>query len=99
MRRKVEYSRQTLSTPNPIARFAHKKRYSFSLALAKKFLKDGQSLLDYGCGTGDFLNKVETFGRNLQLYGFDPESKHSSEKYQIVVNIVIQLWFFRHDLC
>ena len=51
----VPYNRQTLDTPNPIARFAHKVRYQRALELAQTKLISGGTLLDIGCGDGTFL--------------------------------------------
>lgn len=57
MNKKVGYSKQTLESPNPIARYAHRKRYELSVGKAIKVLGKNASLLDYGCGEGDFLKK------------------------------------------
>lgn len=81
---KVAYSRQTLETPNPIARFAHRKRYELSIEQAVGFLGSDKVLLDFGCGKGDFLNKISELKPNSKLLGFDPESGHASSKYNIV---------------
>ena len=85
--KKISYSKQTLETPNPIARFAHKKRYEFSFRKTLQFLNRNGVLLDYGCGKGDFLNRISDLRPSTILYGFDPESGHASEKYDIISNI------------
>jgi SAM-dependent methyltransferase len=81
-----DYAQQTLNTPNPIARFAHRKRYELSIGRVIKALGPGQSLLDFGCGKGDFLNQIAEARKDVKLFGFDPESGHSSAHYQITTD-------------
>lgn len=81
---KVDYSRQTLNAPNPIARFAHRKRYELSIENVSNLLKEGQALLDYGCGKGDFLIEISRLRSDVRLFGYDPESGHTSEKYNVI---------------
>ncbi|MCK9188440.1 class I SAM-dependent methyltransferase [Acidithiobacillus sp.] len=83
---KVNYSKQTLKTPNPIARFAHTKRYQLSTGRVLKYLGDKQTLLDYGCGKGDFLNEIFELRNDAKLLGYDPESGHFSERYNIITD-------------
>jgi SAM-dependent methyltransferase len=79
--RTVSYAAQTLDTPNPIARYAHRKRYEASFARVSGDVRDGGTVLDYGCGQGDFLNTLADLRPDLTLYGFDPESGHEAERY------------------
>lgn len=81
---KIDYARQTLETPNPVARFAHKKRYKLSVVSALSALREGGSLLDYGCGKGHFLDRIVSLRQDAKLYGYDPESRHASEAYQVI---------------
>ncbi len=83
----VNYSKQTLQNPNPIARFAHKKRHELSVERILKILGGKQTLLDYGCGKGDFLIEISERRDDVKLLGFDPESGHFSEKYIITQNM------------
>lgn len=76
------YARQTLDTPNPIARFAHQRRHRLSIGKAMELLDQGQILLDYGCGQGAFLSALREQRPDLRLLGFDPESKHGSDDYE-----------------
>jgi SAM-dependent methyltransferase len=84
MSRHISYEKQTLETPNPIARYAHKKRYAYSFALVDKELKSNGKLLDFGCGKGDFLNEFFRIRPDARLLGFDPESNHTPKDYAAV---------------
>lgn len=72
----ISYDRQTLDNPNPIARFAHRVRFSYAKTLAVSFMNEGSALLDYGCGEGRFLSEVHLElnrrGITCSLYGYDP---------------------------
>jgi SAM-dependent methyltransferase len=81
MSTEVPYSKQTLQTPNPVARYAHGKRYKIGLDKVKKNLKDYGSLLDYGCGEGDFLYALSELMPDATLFGYDPYSGHIPEQY------------------
>lgn len=80
----VSYSRQTLDTPNPIARFAHRRRYEMSISFAAQESGRGQTLLDYGCGEGHFLEILAKRRPDLGLVGFDPYSQHGGGAYRKV---------------
>jgi 2-polyprenyl-3-methyl-5-hydroxy-6-metoxy-1,4-benzoquinol methylase len=82
MSSKVQYSKQTLDTPNPIARFAHKARYKFSLVKTLEYLGNNGILLDFGCGDGSFLNRLAMVRSDAVLYGFDPEADQNSGPYE-----------------
>ncbi len=82
--RTVSYSAQTLDTPNPIARYAHRQRYKASFDRATRDVRQGGTVLDFGCGEGDFLNTLAELRPDLSLYGFDPESDHVPERYRLV---------------
>jgi 2-polyprenyl-3-methyl-5-hydroxy-6-metoxy-1,4-benzoquinol methylase len=68
----VPYHKQTVNTPNPIARFAHKARYKHSLELAQRHLSDSGTLLDIGCGDGTFLHKLAAIRPMATLLGYEP---------------------------
>jgi hypothetical protein len=53
----LSYDRQTVNSPNPLARFAHRNRMKKSVQLALSKLGDGP-LLDYGCGSGFFISEI-----------------------------------------
>ena len=53
----TSYAQQTIDSPNPVVRYAHRSRMRRSLELALTRLGSGK-LLDYGCGSGVFLAEV-----------------------------------------
>lgn len=68
----VAYDRQTINTPNPLARFAHRRRTSVAVEAAIRWLPDRGLLFDFGCGPGDYLERVKAARPDLELIGFDP---------------------------
>ena len=84
MSRTVSYSAQTLETPNPVARYAHRQRYKVSFDRVTSDVRPGGTVLDYGCGQGDFLNALADLRPDLTLLGFDPESDHQPDRYAAV---------------
>jgi len=81
---RVPYNKQTLDTPNPIARFSHRARYKISFNKVLEYLSSNGVLLDFGCGDGSFLLNIATVRPHVVLYGFDPESEQNSESYNRV---------------
>lgn len=53
----ISYSRQTVDSINPLARFAHRNRIQKSISLALAIPCSGR-VLDYGCGSGVFLSAL-----------------------------------------
>lgn len=66
------YDRQTLDNPNPLARFAHRRRFAYSVAMIEQLLPEGGRLLDYGCGPGRFLQALAAKRPDAELVGYDP---------------------------
>ena len=89
MKKLVSYDRQTLNTPNPVARFAQRRRFAVSLDLVSQSVPDKGRLLDFGCGTGSFLVQLGRMKSGLDLFGFDPESGHVAQDYKHVDNMEI----------
>lgn len=87
MSQDVPYDRQTLKTPNPIARFAHRRRYVTTLDLVSGLVPPRGRLLDFGCGTGSFLQQLAAVAPGLELFGFDPESGHVAQHYVHVTSM------------
>lgn len=87
--RTVDYRTQTLDTPNPIARYAHRQRYRASFERVAGAgtngdgggVRRGGTVLDFGCGQGDFLHELAALRPDLTLLGFDPESGHVADRY------------------
>lgn len=69
----VKYHSKTYDSPNPVIRFAHRRR----LATALDFVGTGHTgrLLDYGCGDGLFLHMFAAKAGNTQCTGFEPYMK------------------------
>jgi SAM-dependent methyltransferase len=72
MARTVSYARQTLDSPNPLARFAHRSRYKVSLDLADRLLPQHGALVDFGAGEGTFLDKFQARRADAQLTAIEP---------------------------
>ncbi len=63
----MSYSDYTYNSKNPLVRFAHRQRFKISLDFSNP--KDGDKILDYGCGDGKFLNSIKA---NCILVGYEP---------------------------
>lgn len=70
--RRVSYARQTLDSPNPLVRFAHRRRLDRSLTLADRLLPRGGTLLDFGAGEGAFLAQFAARRGDARLLAVEP---------------------------
>jgi SAM-dependent methyltransferase len=68
----VSYERQTVDSPNPIARFAHRSRAAKSVGLAEKYLPPNGVVVDFGAGTGLFLSTLGDKRPDAVLYAIEP---------------------------
>ena len=68
----VSYDRQTVNTPNPLARFAHRSRVAKSVALADKYLPQKGVVVDFGAGTGLFLSTLGDKRPDATLFAIEP---------------------------
>ena len=69
---KIDYSKQTLNHPNPIARFAHQNRHRKCILLANNLLNSKtEGIIDYGCGQGTFVKELRKKNFNF-VYGYEP---------------------------
>jgi SAM-dependent methyltransferase len=66
------YERNTRASVNPFARFAHRTRVKFSIALIDKWAPLGGTVVDFGAGTGLFINSLHSRRGDLHLYGVEP---------------------------
>ena len=84
----VSYEKQTVDSPNPIARFAHRTRLKKSKRLLKPFLQESAVLLDYGCGQGKFLHDIAIDIKEekpgVVLLGYDPYMNANYDDFRIV---------------
>lgn len=66
----ISYARQTIDSPNPFARFAHRSRLRKSVALALSRMGAAKKVLDYGCGSGVFVSAL--LALNKDAVGYEP---------------------------
>jgi SAM-dependent methyltransferase len=65
------YADRTVNSPNPLVRFAHRRRVETALRLAR--LDGPQRVIDYGCGDGLFLNSLtDRIDPSSDFVGFEP---------------------------
>ena len=82
----LTYDQRTVKSKNLLARFAHRKRESFSVSLLELDKKaQGTRLLDFGCGDGNFLSVVAKNWQPQQLVGFEPYQKPKETASQLDV--------------
>jgi hypothetical protein len=67
----VSYDRQTINTPNPIARFAHRRRTALGLALLSSTVPRYGAVADFGPGDGYMLHCLGQQRPDLKLYGIE----------------------------
>jgi cyclopropane fatty-acyl-phospholipid synthase-like methyltransferase len=70
--RVIPYERQTVDTPNPIARYAHRRRVALALALTQTLAPKNGRLLDFGAGTGHFLHLFKAARPDVDVCGVEP---------------------------
>ncbi|WP_363349454.1 methyltransferase domain-containing protein [Methylocystis echinoides] len=75
----VTYDRQTVNSPNPIARFAHRTRLSKSILLADKHLPCRGAVADFGAGNGYFLSALGDVRVDAVLYAIEPYMPPSAD--------------------
>jgi len=66
----VSYDKQTINTPNPIARYAHRNRLARAISLITSQVGI-HKLLDYGCGPGAFINAIQGVN-GIVAFGYEP---------------------------
>ncbi len=80
------YDRQTLDALNPLARYAHRRRFAYSLSMVDQVLPEHGRLLDYGCGPGRFLQALSAARPDAELLGYDPYVETGGGTYRQVGN-------------
>lgn len=75
----VSYDRQTINSPNPLARFAHRSRVAKSVAFADKNLPQNGVVVDFGAGTGLFLSSLGDRRPDATLYAIEPYMPSASD--------------------
>ncbi len=66
----VSYDKQTINTPNPIARYAHRNRLNRVVSIVSS-QADVKKVLDYGCGSGAFINAIQGVN-GIEAIGYEP---------------------------
>ncbi|MFM6254022.1 MAG: hypothetical protein ACKPEQ_33585, partial [Dolichospermum sp.] len=67
---KRSYDSNTINAANPIARYSHRNRLSRGISLVTS--QTGvRKLLDYGCGTGAFINAIQGVN-DIVAIGYEP---------------------------
>jgi SAM-dependent methyltransferase len=88
----VPYERQTFDHPNPVARFAHRARFTRSKEIALSLIAADGVVVDYGCGQGRFLNELSSALTTMhprvvpQLFGYDPYMAAKFDGYEVVAD-------------
>jgi len=66
------YEKNTTESANPFARYAHRTRVKFSIALVDKWAPLGGAVVDFGAGTGLFIDRLHNRRADLHLCGVEP---------------------------
>jgi len=87
MARTLTYAQQTIDSPNPFARFAHRSRYKVTLDLAARLLPTGGTIVDFGAGEGTFLNRVGQSHPDSRLIAIEPWQTIAFPEIETVTDI------------
>lgn len=66
----ITYAAQTIDAPNPFRRYAHRNRMSRSVRFAVSRATPGSTVLDFGCGSGAFIEELSK--RSIRAVGYEP---------------------------
>jgi SAM-dependent methyltransferase len=84
----VSYEKQTVDSPNPLARFAHRTRIQKSLSIVDENLPQGGTFADFGAGTGLLLGEFEKRRADARLLGIEPfQTPYHGERVEFVPTI------------
>lgn len=65
-----------------LIQFFYNKAHNQNIRFLKEYIGDNSQILDIGCGTGNFLNKLKKINKNMKLSGID----ESEEMIKIAQN-------------
>jgi 2-polyprenyl-3-methyl-5-hydroxy-6-metoxy-1,4-benzoquinol methylase len=71
----VSYAAQTVDSPNPLARFAHRSRIRLALRYTKQLCRDRGTVVDFGAGPGLFISTLKSDRPDINVIGFEPFMK------------------------
>jgi 2-polyprenyl-3-methyl-5-hydroxy-6-metoxy-1,4-benzoquinol methylase len=85
---KLTYAQTTTEHANPIVRFSHNSRIKQSIKIINQRLPYNGSILDFGAGTGYFLNSIAHTYPNACLYAYEPHMKLQGDSYTQINGLV-----------
>tara|TARA_B100000242_G_scaffold16397_1_gene10093 strand:+ start:79 stop:759 length:681 start_codon:yes stop_codon:yes gene_type:complete len=84
----VDYDKQTVNAKNFFARYAHRSRLKISENIIQNLIYNEKiTILDYGCGDGNFLNNLSKKYSNCNLIGYDPYSTIVHKLFKLCKNL------------
>ena len=72
------YDAETINSPNPFARYAHRNRIKRSLAYVIPRIRLGR-VLDYGCGSGVFISRLNGL-KPYSAVGYEPFLRERTQR-------------------
>ena len=69
----MDYSRNTVDSPNLIKRWLHRSRLAASVSLLQ--LQGRDRVLDYGCGSGELSHRISAQFPAARIVAFDPAAQ------------------------
>ena len=82
------YADTTYNSANPLQRYAHRTRFRRALNLIN--LGPEETLLDFGCGDGRFINELSRVsGKANSVFGYEPYMSPAADSH--AENIYVDL--------
>lgn len=60
---------------NYLIQFCYRRAHQQCLDFIKNYIKDNTRILEIGCGTGNFLHRLEKMNKNFEVFGIDESGK------------------------
>jgi hypothetical protein len=80
----LSYDKQTINAPNPIARFAHRRRVRLALQLINRIVPPSGTIADFGPGDGYLLHCLRALRPDLRLHGIEDTMNSSYPEISFV---------------
>lgn len=71
----ANFDKIALFFDNYLIQFSYRRAHQQCLNFIKEYLKENNRILEIGCGTGNFLGRLEKLNKNLELFGLDESEK------------------------